>query len=47
MGKRDYRHREPKKAKKEARKPSSPVLPTPMSVEVVGKKGKREKGKEE
>jgi len=47
MGKRDYRHREPKKPKKGAKKPSvSELLPTPASVEVI-KKGRKEKGIEE
>ena len=43
MGKRDYRHREPKKAKKDARKlPPVSISPTSVNVEVI-KKGKREK----
>jgi hypothetical protein len=47
MGKRDYRHREPKKPKKGAKRPSvSDVLPTPATVEVI-KKGKKEKSTEE
>jgi len=42
MGRRDYRHRESKKTKKEPKKISPiEILPTPMSVEVVKKK-KRE-----
>jgi hypothetical protein len=46
MGKRDYRHREPKKAKKDIRKlPPLSVLPTPVNVEVV-KKGKKSGGEE-
>jgi hypothetical protein len=47
MGKRDYRHREPKKPRKGARRPAvSEFLPNPSSVEVV-KKGKKEKPAEE
>ena len=47
MGKRDYRHREPKKSKKDAKK-LSPVniLPTTMGVEVI-KKRKKKRGVEE
>jgi hypothetical protein len=49
MGKRDYRHREPKKLKKNAKKisPITILLP-PTHVEVI-KKGKqrREEGEEE
>ena len=46
MGGRDYRHRETKKPKKDAKKISaSPILPSPTGVEVI-KKGKKE-GKEE
>ncbi len=46
MGKRDYRHREPKKTKKDAKKISvADILLTPTTVEVI-KKGKKE-GKEE
>jgi len=44
MGRRDYRHREPKKPKKDAKK-ISPItlIPTPIQVEVIGKgKKKRE-----
>jgi len=42
MGRRDYRHREPKKTKKESKKISPiEILPSPMTVEVVKKK-KRE-----
>ena len=44
MGRRDYRHREPKKAKKAARKATTvSVLPTPVTVEVI-KKGKKAEG---
>jgi len=47
MGKRDYRHREPKKAKKDVRKlPPVSILPTPVNVEVV-KKEKKKTGEEE
>jgi hypothetical protein len=47
MGRRDYRHREPKKPKKGAKRPPiSDLLPTPTTVEVI-KKGKKEKGTEE
>jgi hypothetical protein len=47
MGKRDYRHRESKKPKKGAKKPSvGELLSTPPAVEVI-KKGKKEKGAEE
>ena len=47
MGKRDYRHREHKKPKKDARKPSgSDLLPASSGVEVI-KKGKKEKVTEE
>jgi hypothetical protein len=43
MGRRDYRHREPKKAKKDAKKlPPLNILTTPANVEVVKKVKKRE-----
>lgn len=43
MGNRDYRHRESKKVKKEARKlPTVNILKTPASVEVIKKGKKRE-----
>ncbi len=46
MGRRDYRHREPKKSKKDAKKISvDTILPPPVTVEVI-RKGKKE-GKEE
>jgi len=46
MGRRDYRHREPKKPKKDVKKTSvDTILPPPVTVEVI-KKGKKE-GKEE
>ena len=50
MGKRDYRHRESKKSKKDAKKISLvTILPTPMPVEVIknGKKKREESGGEE
>ena len=41
MGRRDYRHREPKKPKKETKKISADtILPQPTTVEVI-KKGKK------
>ncbi len=47
MGKRDYRWREPKKPKKDAKKTTSAdILPTPVTVEVI-KKGKKERPAEE
>jgi len=49
MGKRDYRHREPKKHKKDAKKVSPvTILPSPVSVEVIkkGKKDREEEGQE-
>lgn len=47
MGKRDYRHREPKKLKKGAKRSgAAEVLPTPVTVEVV-RKGKKTKEPEE
>jgi len=47
MGKRDYRHREPKKSKRDARKVSpATILPSPTTVEVI-KKGKKERKEEE
>ncbi|MEE8470906.1 MAG: hypothetical protein V3S51_06220 [Dehalococcoidia bacterium] len=47
MGKRDYRHRETKKAKKGAKKPSvADVIPTSTIVEVI-KKGKKDVTSEE
>ncbi|MDD5509355.1 MAG: hypothetical protein PHI12_00840 [Dehalococcoidales bacterium] len=47
MGKRDYRQREPKKAKKETRKilADTEVLPASTVVEVI-KKGKKEEAEE-
>jgi hypothetical protein len=47
MGKRDFRHREPKKSKKDAKKISATdIVPPPIAVEVI-KKGKREREEEE
>lgn len=47
MGKRDFRHREPKKPKKDAKKlPSATILPLPTTVEVI-RKGKKEQEEEE
>ncbi len=41
MGKRDYRHHEPKKPKKTAKKMAlTDALPSPVIVEVVRKKRK-------
>lgn len=48
MGRRDYRHREPKKQKKDAKKVSPvTILPSPTNVEVIKKKKKREEVEEE
>ena len=47
MDRRDFRHHEPKKAKKNAKKASvKEIIQTPISVEVIGKK-KRKKNQEE
>lgn len=47
MGRRDYRHRESKKPKKGAKKPSvAEVLPSSTTVEVI-KKGKKPAAAEE
>jgi len=47
MGRRDYRHREPKKSKKDVKKISvADILPPPTTVEVI-KKGKKERKVEE
>jgi len=47
MGKRDYRHREPKKSKKDTKKISAEtILPPSTTVEVV-RKGKKEPKTEE
>ncbi len=46
MGRRDYRHRESKKPKKDAKKPTGvEILPSPVVVEVI-KKGKKERPEE-
>lgn len=46
MGRRDYRHREPKKAKKDVKKVApTTILPPPATVEVV-RKGKKEREEE-
>ena len=48
MGRRDYRHREPKKSKKDAKKlPPVTILPTSANVEVIRKGKKEREGKEE
>jgi len=49
LGRRDYRHREPKKSKKNAKKISPvTIIPSPMQVEVIKKgKKKREEVEEE
>ncbi len=42
MGRRDYRHREPKKSKKDAKKTLSVLnTPPPMPVEVIRKRKER------
>jgi hypothetical protein len=47
MGRRDYRHREPKKPKKVAKKMATEtILPPSVTVEVI-KKGKKEPKTEE
>jgi hypothetical protein len=47
MGKRDFRHREPKKTKKDAKKiPATTILSPPTTVEVIQKGKKEEKGEE-
>jgi hypothetical protein len=48
MGRRDFRHRETKKPKKDAKKIlAETVLPPSTTVEVIRKKGKREPKEEE
>ena len=43
MGSRDYRHREPKKPKRDAKKvPQVSILKKPVNVEVIKKRKKRE-----
>jgi hypothetical protein len=46
MGSRDYRHRESKKAKKDAKKFTPTTLTPPVTVEVI-KKGKKSPPSEE
>jgi hypothetical protein len=47
MGRRDFRHRESKKTKKDAKKvPTIAVFQPPVTVEVI-KRGKKEKGEGE
>ena len=47
MGRRDFRHRETKKPKRDTKKISAEtILPPPTTVEVI-KKGKREPREEE
>jgi len=47
MGRRDYRHREPKKTKKDTKKAvATEILQPPVSVEII-KKGKKEVKEEE
>lgn len=48
MGKRDYRHREPRKLKKDVKKISiATILPPPVNVEVIRKGKKEREGDEE
>jgi len=48
MGKRDYRHRETKKAKKDSKKLAvSTILPTTTNVEIIKKRKKRHEAGEE
>ncbi len=49
MGGRDFRHRETKKTKKEAKKLAPPltIIFPPVEVEVIKKKGKKEREEEE
>ena len=43
----DYRHRETKKTKKDAKKiPPIDILTTPPTIEVIGKGGKKKKEEE-
>ena len=48
MGSRDFRHHETKKPKKGSKKTASvsDILQPPPSVEVIGKKGKKNKDEE-
>ena len=48
MGRRDYRHREPKKNKKDAKKISPlNIVSTPANVEVIKKVRKKKEEEEE
>ena len=47
MGRRDYRHREPKKPKKDTKRASVDSILPPATIVEVMKKGKTEKGEEE
>jgi hypothetical protein len=48
MGRRDYRHHENKKPKKDAKKINvSDILPPPVTVEVIKKKKRKEPEEEE
>ncbi len=48
MGRKDYRSREPKKAKKDAKKKNlTTAIPTPMPVEVIRKERKKKEEEEE
>ena len=47
MGSRDFRHREAKKPKKDAKKlPQVNILPAPVTVEVIGKRKKKKEEEE-
>ena len=47
MGKRDYRHREPKKQRKESKKTSLTEILTPSTAVEIIKKGRKELKEEE
>jgi hypothetical protein len=48
MGRRDYRHREPKKAKRNSKKPAvDTIIQPPMTVEVIKKKRKVQEEEED
>ena len=48
MGRRDYRHREPRKAKKDVKKlPHVGIMTTPANVEVIRKARKEREEREE
>ena len=47
MGKRDFRHREPKKPKKDAKKISATTTAPPTAAVEVVRKGKKEKAEGE